>query len=201
VLKKFIFTHTSENISKFQIDYVWENAQDLEHVSYLHGNTNFNFLLFSHDKKLNNDNFLYNSLSFLVKRKLFGFIPITTFGYRKIESKYEIFQLEYSPIINVYSFLHSTLIDLGETTLMRDKITLEFPFYFKIFAKLLPYVLNRHTRIQCLEDESFRSRRVDLKSRNIYLPLRFFNVSKFNYFLNFNTKKLLNNNNNNNEGT
>ncbi len=185
-MRKFIFKHTCYNHSNYDIDLVWENAQDLEHVACLHGKTNYTFQLVNVIKDQNN-NFLYDSLSFIVVRKLLGFIPITTFGFRKIISKYEIHQLEISPFIGVTTFLNSRVsisTNSNFKTQMIDTLTISIPFVFKPLRNILQSILNRHTKIQCFEDESFRQRRQLLLEKGIKLPLRFFNTSLYENFLN-----------------
>jgi hypothetical protein len=184
-MKTITLQHTTENKSQYERDLVWENAQDLEHVEYLHNKTNYAFTLMSYEIDPDKE-YAYSSLVFMVKRKIFRILPITTFGYRKIKCKYEIIQLEYSPFLGLTSILHSTLVQDPENnakTLLIDHVTMNIPIILRPLTWLIPKMLDRHTRIQSAEDESFRERRLELQQRNIKLPLSIFNKSLFELML------------------
>jgi hypothetical protein len=179
-MSRCLIKHTTKNLSDYHIDFVWENAQDLEHVACLHRRTNYDFELLSVDSD-ETSRFPYRSLSFRTKRKILGFIPVSTFGFRKIIDKYLIYQIEYVPLLRTTTVLKSTLtqspIDPSKT-LMLDHVFVNLPNFLRPIARFIPAQLDRHTRLQCEEDEGFRSRRVELDSRGIKLPLSLFGKSK-----------------------
>ena len=164
---------TLRNKSAWPIDVVWENAQDLEHVATLHGRTNYSFQLL--DVRRSSDPRLpYESLVYTATRRMFGFLPVSAFGFRRIvpDREREIWQMDVSPLLRVSTALRSTLErdpDDPERTILVDYVTITVPSIFRPFEKMLVEMLRRHTRLQCEEDESFRERRVELKKRGIHL--------------------------------
>jgi len=163
---------TITNRSDYPIDFVWENAQDMEHIGFLHRNTNFDFSIVDLEPDLSNK-FLYQSLSYLVKRKMLGFLPLNTFGHRKIISKYELWQVEYCPFLGISTFLRSTLKANSKNpdhTDMIDYVEIFTPSIYKYFGPIFTWSLKRHARKQCLEDEPFRMRRKELYDRNLNIP-------------------------------
>jgi len=178
-MSRCLIKHTTKNLSEYHIDFVWENAQDLEHVACLHRRTNYDFELLSVDRDESN-HFPYRSLSFRTKRKVLGFIPVSTFGFRKIIDKYLIYQIEYIPLLHTTTVLKSTLIEFPadpSKTLMLDHVLVNLPSFLRPIAWLIPANLDRHTRLQCEEDEGFRCRRLELDSRGIKLPISLFGKS------------------------
>ena len=117
---------------------------------------------------------------FLVKRKLFGLVPVTTYGFRRIVGRFEIWQIDVSPLFGVTTALRSSLVpdetDPARTVLL-DDLEITMPRILKPFQRVLEAALRRHTRLQCAEDETFRARRVELKSRGIHLPPSILNRS------------------------
>ena len=165
------------NESNYDADIVWENAQDLEHINFLHKNTNFDYQTL-YAKPSKNKDFAYDLLFFKSIRKLAKFLPITSFGFRKIIKKYEIWQTEWSPLIKTRVSLKSTIEPVGKKykkTQLIDYIQVEAPYITKLIKNRMISELENHARIQCLEDEDFRMRRQNLKNRGINQPLRFFN--------------------------
>jgi hypothetical protein len=165
------------NVSRYPIDIVWENAQDLEHVPYLHRATNSAFWMLYADPDPSGRH-PYQTMVFMVRRKLLGFIPVTSFGIRRIAGEREIWQMERNPLLRVETRLRSTLErnrDNPHRTDLVDYVRVTVPAALRPFEARLAAALRRHTRIQCEQDESFRARRVELRERGIVLPLTLFN--------------------------
>jgi hypothetical protein len=178
---KSILHTTLRNYSKFPIDIVWENAQDLEHVAYLHAHTNQSFKLLHIDKE-SGSSFEYDMMIYRTVRRFF-FFTFHTFGFRKIISRYNIHQMEYIPLFGMTTALNSLLISTGnpETpTMLLDEVVMELPGALSFLRNYFTKALKRHTAIQCGEDESFRERRDLLKTKGIKLPFSLFNDSHWN---------------------
>jgi hypothetical protein len=175
--------HTQvENLSRYPVDIVWENAKDLEHVGFLHGRTNkfFNLLHVEQDPTGAHE---YSLMIFRTLRR-FHFLSFDTFGFRKIVSRYNIHQMEYIPILRTTIALNSVLRpnpDPKFPTLMIDEVVMEVPFFLAPFKNYLIRALKRHTAIQCSEDEPFRERRQLLKEKGIHFPFSIFNPSQFSH--------------------
>ncbi len=164
-----------KNYSKYPIDTVWENAKDLEHVGYLHSNTNAFFQLL-HVEKGKDCPHEYETMIYRTVRKL-KFLRFSGSGFRKIISKYNIRQLEYVPLLKMHTCLNSLLFsnpDPNFPTLMVDEVVLVVPWYMGFLSGFFKKSLQRHTRIQCQEDEPFRERRVLLKNKGIQFPYSVF---------------------------
>ena len=163
---------TITNKSQYPIDFVWENAQDMEHIAFLHRHTNYSFSILNLEPDLSNK-FLYQSLSYLVKRKMLSFLPLTTFGHRKIISKFELWQVEYCPFLGIYTFLRSTLktnsLNPNHTDMI-DYVQIFVPPAYKFLGPIFTWSLKRHAKKQCQEDEPFRMRRKELHERNLNIP-------------------------------
>ncbi len=175
----FTFQVTLRNYSAWPIDIVWENAVDLEHVAFLHRDTNYGFELLD-VRPDPRGRFLYDSMTFIAKRKLLGIVPSVNFGHRWIADMYEIWQIDQNPLLGITTCLRSTLEpnpqDPAKTDMV-DYVTITAPGLLKPFRRLLEAALRRHTRIQCQQDESFRARRAELRARGINLPPSLFNAS------------------------
>jgi hypothetical protein len=166
------------NYSRFPIDKVWENAKDLEHVAFLHSNTNKEFHLLYNGKEKNSP-FEYDILVYRARRKLF-FLSFTAFGFRRIIQDHQINQVEYIPLLRITSALNSLLHPSDKPdfkTLMMDEIVMEIPKPLSWLKNYFIRALRRHTAIQCSEDEPFRERRVEIGKRKITLPFSLFNES------------------------
>jgi hypothetical protein len=174
----YTFTVVIRNHSDWPIDIVWENAQDLEHVACLHGNTNYGFRLI--DVQPGRDGLAYEAMTFMVRRRLFGFVPVTNFGFRRITGPFEICQIDASPALGITTALRSRLErnagDPAKTDLV-DTVEITVPRFLKPLRGILEVALRRHTRIQCEEDEAFRARRHELRDRGIHLPYSVLNRS------------------------
>jgi hypothetical protein len=171
---------TVRNYSRFPIDIVWENAKDLEHVAFLHAKTNKAFYLL-HVGKEPGSNFEYDIMIYRTVRRFF-FLTFHTFGFRKIVSQYQIPQMEYVPLLGMTTALNSMLISTTnhETpTLLLDEIVMEVPRHLRFLKNYLVKALQRHTAIQCREDEPFRERRALLKAKDIKLPFSIFSESQW----------------------
>ncbi len=169
-----------KNYSQYPRDIVWENAQDLEHVVFLHRDTNYDFNLL-HVVSEPGSKFEYTTLIYRAKRKIF-LMPIQSFGFRRIVSNYNIHQVEWIPLLGVKSALNSLLFETNEIkrpTLMVDEIILEVPEWLHPFRSWICKALQRHANTQCVQDECFRERRAILKSRGIHMPFKIFNESTF----------------------
>lgn len=165
-----------KNYSKFPIDTVWENAKDLEHVGFLHSNTNAFFQLL-HVEKSKDSPHEYDTMVYRTVRKL-KFLRFNGSGFRKIISEFNIRQVEYVPFLKIYTCLNSLLFvnpNPNYPTVMVDEVVLIVPWYLGFLSEFFRKSLLRHTRIQCLEDEPFRARRTLLKSKGIKLPFSLFN--------------------------
>jgi hypothetical protein len=176
---RFTFRTEIRNVSAWPIEIVWENAQDLEHVAILHRRTNYGFELLD-VTPARHGWAPYESMIFMVKRKLFGVVPIVNFGFRRIVGPREIWQVDINPTFNVTTALWSTLerhpADPARTVLV-DRLEITGPRIMRPFVRLFERALRRHTRMQCLEDESFRARRFELRQRGIDLPPSILNQS------------------------
>jgi hypothetical protein len=169
-----------KNFSRYPIDLVWENAKDLEHVGFLHGNTNKFFKLL-HVEPDPSGRHEYGMMVFRTLRR-FHFLSFGTFGFRKIISKYNLYQMEYIPLIGMTIALNSVLKpnpDPEFPTLMLDEVVLELPRPLAFLGHYMARGLQRHTSIQCAEDEPFRARRQLLQSRKINFPFSIFNLSQW----------------------
>jgi len=168
-----------QNRSRFPIDIVWENAQDLEHVAFLHSSTNKEFhLLYAGKEK--ESAYEYDILVYRAKRRLFYFFSFQSFGFRRIVAEYNIHQVECIPLFSTISSLNSLLLksdDPEYPTLMVDEVVMEVPWFFVFLKTWIIRSLHRHARIQCSEDEPFRERRALLQRKGINLPFRIFNES------------------------
>lgn len=173
----YSFKLISSNISNYSMDLVWENAQDMEHVGTLHDNTNIDFKIINMSKSKNSE-FLYDQLSYYAVRKFLGFLPIQSFGYRKIISKFKIIQSEFSPLLKINTRLISTIEPHKQKNkcYMIDYVEVKVPWYGFFLKNFLTNAIKRHAKIQCMEDESFRERRKVLKERNINLRMTLFNT-------------------------
>ena len=175
------FTYRTEirNVSAWPLEIVWENAQDLEHVATLHRRTNYAFELL--DVEPSRDGATpYVAMTFMVKRKLFGLLPIVNFGFRRIVGPGEIRQIDVNPTLGVTTALWSSLErhpDDARKTILVDRLEITMPWILRPFAGLFDAALRRHTRLQCLEDERFRARRHELRERGIDLPFTLLNRS------------------------
>jgi len=173
----FTFRMTIRNPSAWPTDIVWENAQDLEHVGTLHRRTNYAFELL--DVRPSRDGTaLYESLIFMVRRRLLGLIPIVTFGFRRVVGPGEIWQIEVSPLLGITTALRSTLerngADPSRTDLV-DSMEVSMPRILRPLRGFLEAALRRHARLQCGEDETVRARRHELRARGINLPASILN--------------------------
>lgn len=169
------------NYSAYPIDIVWENARDLEHVAHIHRRTNYSFRLLYRTPSPTGEH-PYEALFFSVRRRMLGFIPVTSIGMRKIAGPYEIWQVENSPMLGISTRLRSTLEKNAgdpEKTDMVDFVRVTVPAFLKPLEGYLRKALIRHTQIQCSEDEAFRSRRLELRTRGIDLPLSLFNLPEW----------------------
>jgi hypothetical protein len=177
------FTYRTEirNVSAWPLEIVWENAQDLEHVATLHRRTNSAFELLDVEPSPDGKS-PYVAMTFMVKRKLFGVVPIVSFGFRRIVGPGEIRQIDMNPTLGLTTALWSSLEhhpDDPQKTILVDRLEITMPWILRPFAGLFDRALRRHTRLQCLEDETFRARRYELRERGIDLPLSILNRSRW----------------------
>lgn len=174
-MKKFKLRTKITNRSRFPINTVWENAQDLEHVGFLHSRTNRQFhLLYSSQEP--GSLRPYDFLAYRTVRRLY-FWGIQTFGFRRIVTDYQLQQYEYLPLLGITTTLNSLLYATGDSkfpTEMVDEVVLEIPFIFAPLKKHLVKALHRHATIQCAEDEPYRERREELARRGIRFPFSLF---------------------------
>ena len=175
-MRPHTFDVVSANTSRYPIDLVWENAQDLEHVPYLHRATNSAFwMLYAEPDPTGRHP--YQSMVFMVRQD--AWLPSChILGVRRIAGEREIWQMERNPLLRVETRLRSTLErnrDNPEYTDLVDYVRVTVPSALRPLETLLAAALRRHTRIQCDQDESFRARRLELRERGIDLPLSLFN--------------------------
>jgi len=177
---KLTILHTVvKNYSRYPIDIVWENAQDLEHVAWLHQKTNKAFTLLNTTRHPDSP-FEYETMSYCAVRRLPLGASAKTWGMRRIVGKYNIQQLENIPLLGITSMLNSILRKSGRSdfpTEMVDEVVMEIPVWMAPFKSAIIKRLNRHAKIQCAEDEPFRERRQQLLERGIRLPFRIYNES------------------------
>ncbi len=173
-MRRFTLKTLIENRSRYPIHHVWENAQDMEHVAWIHRKTNLFFELLYTEKGPDSP-FEYDYLIYRATRRVFKFGRLNVFGYRKILAPHHLQQVEWIPLLGVKSQLDSQL-HLGKNkefpTLLRDEVTLELPWVLFPLRFLIRKSVRRHAKIQCEEDESVRERRVELEKRGIHLPYR-----------------------------
>ena len=178
-MKDLRFRITIKNRSAWPIDIVWENAQDLEHVAFLHRSTNYRFRVLDVEARPDGA-FPYDRMAYQGLRRLFGFLPVSTFGFRRVLGPYEIRQIDISPLLGISTALRSTLErdpeDPGKTILV-DEVEVSAPALLSPFRAWIEASLRRHARIQCAEDEAFRARRHALRERGIPLPFSVLNRS------------------------
>ncbi|MDA8855621.1 hypothetical protein N9I82_00670 [Alphaproteobacteria bacterium] len=170
---------TAKNFSDYSMDLVWENAQDMEHVGTLHSNTNIAFEIISVEKS-DDKKFLYRQLAYSATRKVFGFIPMKTFGYRKIIKKYYLVQVEFNPLLNIRSELLSTILphpNDEQKCIMVDHVSINIPWWLLPLKNVMSRAILRHAKTQCEEDEDFRARRKVLLDKKINIPPSLFNES------------------------
>jgi len=178
------FQVTSTNASDYSMDLVWENAQDMEHVGTLHSNTNIAFELISVEKS-DDKTFLYKQLAYSATRKVFGFIPMKTFGYRKIIKKFYLVQVEFNPLLNIRTELLSTIQPHPhdeQKCIMVDHVDINAPWWLMPLRKIMSKAILRHAKTQCDEDEDFRARRKVLLDKKINIPPSLFNESLIQKF-------------------
>jgi hypothetical protein len=164
-----------ENYSRYPIDIVWENAQDLEHVAFLHRKTNHSFEVV-HVERHPLSTRAYDTMIYRSIRRLGPFL-VKTHGFRRIISDYRLHQIESLPWIGVTSALSSNLVPTGDPrfpTLLRDEVVMEIPRLLYWARHRIVASLARHARIQCEEDEPYRERRQTLRERGIRMPYRLF---------------------------
>lgn len=170
------------NRSRFPIDIVWENAQDLEHVQFLHARTNKEFELLYAGREPGSA-FEYDIMIYRAKRRLLYFFSFESIGFRRIVAERNIHQIECIPLFGTTSSLNSMLFksdDPEYPTLMVDEVVMDVPRILLPMKHWIIKSLHRHAKIQCAEDEPFRERRVLLRSKGIALPFRIFNESVWN---------------------
>jgi hypothetical protein len=167
-----------KNRSKYPIDFVWENAKDLEHVAVLHSKTNADFGLLYVGPQKNNEH-EYDVMNYRSSRKLFCF-RFQACGFRRIVRKHQLHQIEYIPLLRLTVILNSVVRESNDPdfpTDMIDEVIIRGPKIFLPLREWMKKSLRRHTAIQCQEDEPFRERRKLLKDKNINLPFRIFSQS------------------------
>jgi hypothetical protein len=163
------------NYSSYPRDVVWDNAQDLEHVPFLHQSTNAWFRMLGVTRAADSE-FEYDTMMYEARRKV-KFLRISTFGFRRIVRKFNLHQLEYIPLLRVTSALNSLLFETGDAqrpTLLLDEVIMDVPRWMMPLRGMLQRSLQRHAATQCGEDEPFRQRLVELQGRGIKMPYRLF---------------------------
>lgn len=179
-LKRKILQTVTRNQSRYPTDLVWENAQDLEHVAYIHGRTNRAFELLFWEREKDSP-FTYDVMIYRAKRRFHCFW-LQSFGFRKILSPYNLWQLEILPALGIRSALNSRLVSQSDPefpTLMIDEVILEVPWPMALFSRSVEKAIERHAAIQCQEDEAFRERRFELNRRGIHFPYSIFHQSEW----------------------
>jgi hypothetical protein len=160
------------NYSRYARGIVWENAQDLEHVTYLHRRTNAAFRILG-VTKIPGSAFEYDTFAYESTRKVLSLFRVKSFGFRRIVRPYQMHQTETIPIFGVTSALNSLLLETGDParpTLLLDEVVVTVRGPLQWFEGFLRKSLQRHAAIQCAEDEPFRERRTQIAERGIKLP-------------------------------
>lgn len=179
-MKKCIIHIKVENKSRHSVETVWENAKDLEHVGYLHSRTN-KFFQLMHVEMNKAAPLEYTLMIFRTLRR-FHFLSFDTFGFRKIMAPYNLYQLEYIPLLRTTIALNSIVKPSSDPefpTILLDEVIMEVP---KIMGGLKTYFTNalkRHTAIQCSEDEPYRERRTLLKQKRLSFPFSVLNLGQW----------------------
>jgi len=179
-MSKIHIQTTIRNYSRYPIQIVWENAQDLEHVAYLHSRTNRFFeMLYAGNES--GSKYEYDVLVYRTVRK-FYFPGISTFGLRRIVGEHNIYQIEHIPLLGMTTALNSMLVPNSDPefpTIMVDEVVIEIPRWMSFMKSFLLKTMHRHAGIQFSEDEPFRERRQILQRRKISLPFSLFNRTRF----------------------
>ncbi|QPJ65287.1 MAG: hypothetical protein G3M78_07755 [Candidatus Nitrohelix vancouverensis] len=172
---------TVKTYSRASVETCWEVSFDLEHVGYLHPNTNKSFTLLHVEKEEDSPHF-YDFLVYESVRRVFFFLTLKTFGFRKVIAENVIHQVECIP------FLHSTVAtncilnpsdDPDYKCELVNEIVMDAPPILYLFKNLIQKVLKRHQAVQNKEDEAMRDRMELLRKKEIHLPYRIFNRSAF----------------------
>ena len=155
--------------TKFPHQDSWEIAQDMEHIDYLHKKTNFKINFEEIELNKNpNINRMYNKIKYNVIRKIFFFFKVKVNGKREIINDYEIIQSEKFFFFNV-KLNSKTLFDENKNqTILDDTFTIKLPFIFFPFKKIFEIAIIKHIKSQFLEDEVYRKRIHELRSRGIH---------------------------------
>ncbi len=168
------------NYSRHAPETVWENAQDLEHVAFLHGDTNKGFRLL-YAAAAPGSRHVYDVLVYSSRRSLYG-LGLESFGFRRIVADFNIHQLEQIPTLKITTALNSLIFPSDRPeyrTLLLDEVVLQVPGPMRWLEGRIIRSLRRHTAIQCEQDETFRQRREQLGERGIRLPFSLFNQALY----------------------
>jgi len=181
--KKKLLTVVCKNRSSYNRDFVWENAQDLEHLPTLHRSTNSDIKLLHH-VKTDGLGLVYDELVFSAKRR-FGILTFRSFGVRRIVTDYKLVQIESFPRLGIQYRLTSGVEedpqDCGKS-ILSDQVEIFWFSFCKILRPLLKKRIQLHARRQNQEDESYRERRADLKQRGLNIPFSILNKTLFEEF-------------------
>lgn len=178
-----ITTVVCKNQSDYSRDVVWENAQDLEHLPTLHRTTNSRIQLL-HYVKSDGPGDAYDDLVFRAKRR-FGFLSFHSIGIRRIVDRYKLVQIENFPSLGIYYKLSSVVeVDPsdGRKSILSDDVEVFWFGFCKVFSRFLNQRIQYHAKQQNLEDETFRERRTDLRSRDLNIPFTILNKTLFEEF-------------------
>lgn len=178
-----ITTVVCKNRSDYNRNTVWENAQDLEHLPSLHRTTNSRIQLL-HYVKSDGLGDVYDDLVFRARRR-FGFLSFQSIGVRRIVGKYKLVQIESFPLLGIqYRLSSSVEVDPlnNEKSICCDDVEVFWFRFCKPFSRFLDRRIQYHAKQQNLEDETFRERRTDLRSRGLNIPLTILNKTLFEEF-------------------
>jgi hypothetical protein len=174
------------NESQYSQEIVWENAQDVEHVATLHPTTNEWFRIFHHTRNSSRQiGSQYDDLVFLSRRRLAKIFKVSSVGVRKLVSKYNIQQVEYSPQLRIYTVLDSKIEEHPtdpDGSILHDSVRVYGPRWYRLVSSRIRKELVFHAKQQCIEDETFRSRRFELTQRNVNFPYRLLDSSIYEVF-------------------
>lgn len=152
----------------------WEIAQDMEHIDYLHKKTNLkiNFEEIEINKNPN-INRMYNRIKYSVIRKIFFFFKIKVKGQRKIINDYEILQEEKFLFFNVVLNSKTLFDESKNQTILDDTFVIKLPIIAFPFKKFFEIAIIKHIKSQFSEDEIYRKRIHELRSRGIHKKYNF----------------------------
>ena len=176
-----IFQTTVRTYSKFPIGLCWEVSFDLEHVAFLHRNTNRSFTLLYVDSEPDSKH-IYDTLIYRATRRVLKYFSMNTIGFRKVISEYAIHQVEYLPLLRTTIATNCILNATDNPAYpceLLNEVVIDGPWFLYMLRRLVTKALARHQGIQNQEDETMRERMTVLRERGVVKPYSVLNRSTF----------------------